>query len=185
MTFRRNLAPPWSGWQESVNQEQRYLQLATDTAYVGCLVTDSVPSSPILVTLMKEALSSPKRRFLQEPHGVTSQKTPFFIVTAVKTSNLIMFLVFNQETQKKLRLKILFTDRSILLYYLYPTLEYRKNNCFEYFLFSMGWTIMMRLFQPPTIHPRRKRHGILMATSLQYVKWLKQEDIAPPRLFWW
>jgi hypothetical protein len=26
--------------------------------------------------------------FLQEPHGLTSQKTPFFIVTAVKTSNL-------------------------------------------------------------------------------------------------
>jgi hypothetical protein len=31
---------------------------------------------------------TPKRQFLQEPHGVTSQKTPFFIVTAVKTSNL-------------------------------------------------------------------------------------------------
>jgi hypothetical protein len=30
----------------------------------------------------------PKRLFLQEPHGVTSQKTPFFLVTAVKTSNL-------------------------------------------------------------------------------------------------
>jgi hypothetical protein len=29
-----------------------------------------------------------KRRVLQEPYGVTSQKTPFFIVTAVKTSNL-------------------------------------------------------------------------------------------------
>jgi hypothetical protein len=29
-----------------------------------------------------------QRRFLQEPHGVTSQKTPFFIVTAMKTSNL-------------------------------------------------------------------------------------------------
>jgi hypothetical protein len=29
-----------------------------------------------------------KCRFLQEPHGVTSQKTPFFIVTAVKTSSL-------------------------------------------------------------------------------------------------
>jgi hypothetical protein len=26
--------------------------------------------------------------FLQEPHGVTTQKTPFFIVTAAKTSNL-------------------------------------------------------------------------------------------------
>jgi hypothetical protein len=47
-----------------------------------------VPSSPILVTLMKEALSSPKRQFLQESHGVTSQKTAFFIVTAVKISNL-------------------------------------------------------------------------------------------------
>jgi hypothetical protein len=30
----------------------------------------------------------PKRRFLQEPHDLTSQKTPFFIVTAVKTSYL-------------------------------------------------------------------------------------------------
>jgi hypothetical protein len=39
---------------------------------------------------MKEALSSSERRFLQEPHGVTSQKTPFFIVTAVKTSNLTL-----------------------------------------------------------------------------------------------
>jgi hypothetical protein len=29
-----------------------------------------------------------QRRFLQEPHGLTSQKTTFFIVTAVKTSNL-------------------------------------------------------------------------------------------------
>jgi hypothetical protein len=47
-----------------------------------------VPSSPILVTLMKEALGSPKRRYLQEPHGLTFQKTPFFIVTGVKTSNL-------------------------------------------------------------------------------------------------
>jgi hypothetical protein len=27
-------------------------------------------------------------RFLKESHGVTSQKTGFFIVTAVKTSNL-------------------------------------------------------------------------------------------------
>jgi hypothetical protein len=29
-----------------------------------------------------------KKGFIQEPHGVTSQKTPFFIVTTVKTSNL-------------------------------------------------------------------------------------------------
>jgi hypothetical protein len=31
--------------------------------------------------------------FLQEPHGVTTQKTPFFIVTAVKTSNLTDILL--------------------------------------------------------------------------------------------
>jgi hypothetical protein len=48
------------------------------------LVTASfVPSSPILGTLMKEALSSSEK-----PQGVTSKKTPFFIVTAAKTSDL-------------------------------------------------------------------------------------------------
>jgi hypothetical protein len=31
-------------------------------------------------------------RFLQDPHGITFQKTPFFIVTAVKTSNLTYLL---------------------------------------------------------------------------------------------
>jgi hypothetical protein len=52
------------------------------------LLRSVVPSSPILVTLMKAALSSFETSVLQEPRGVTSQKTPFFIVTAVKTSNL-------------------------------------------------------------------------------------------------
>jgi hypothetical protein len=37
-----------------------------------------VPSSPILVTLTKEALSSSETAVLKEPHGVTSRKTPFF-----------------------------------------------------------------------------------------------------------
>jgi hypothetical protein len=35
-----------------------------------------------------EALSSFETSVLKEPRGVTSQKTAFFIVTAVKTSNL-------------------------------------------------------------------------------------------------
>jgi hypothetical protein len=50
-----------------------------------------VPSSPIHVTLMMKMLISPKCRLLQEPHGVTSQKAAFFIVTAVKTSNLTQY----------------------------------------------------------------------------------------------
>jgi hypothetical protein len=53
------------------------------------LVTANVvPSLPILVTLMKEAVSSSKTSVLTEPHGVTFQKTSYFIVTVVKTSNL-------------------------------------------------------------------------------------------------
>jgi hypothetical protein len=39
------------------------------------------------LTLGRNTKVPPKRRFLQEPHGVTYQKTPFFIVTATKTSN--------------------------------------------------------------------------------------------------
>jgi hypothetical protein len=35
---------------------------------------------------MKQALSSSETWILTRPHGVTPQKTPFFIVTAVKTS---------------------------------------------------------------------------------------------------
>jgi hypothetical protein len=42
------------------------------------LVTANVvPSSPILVILMKEALSSSEKSVLTDPYGVTSQKTPF------------------------------------------------------------------------------------------------------------
>jgi hypothetical protein len=32
------------------------------------------------------------------PHGVTSQKTPFFIVTAVKISNLTRYEMFSNPT---------------------------------------------------------------------------------------
>jgi hypothetical protein len=44
--------------------------------------------SPILVTLMMEAIRSSETSVFQEPQGVTSQRTAFFIVTAVKTLNL-------------------------------------------------------------------------------------------------
>jgi hypothetical protein len=39
-------------------------------------------------TLRRRRQVLPKRRFLQQPHGVTTQKSPFFVVTSVKTSNL-------------------------------------------------------------------------------------------------
>jgi hypothetical protein len=53
------------------------------------LVTENVvPRSPILVTLMMEAIRSSGTLGLTRARGVTSHKTAFFIVTAEKTSNL-------------------------------------------------------------------------------------------------
>jgi hypothetical protein len=42
-----------------------------------------VPSLPIFVALMKEAPGSSETSVLQEPHGVTTQKTPFFLCQTV------------------------------------------------------------------------------------------------------
>jgi hypothetical protein len=39
----------------------------------------------------------PKRQFSQEPHGITSQKMSFFIVTTVKTSNLTSSHILTQH----------------------------------------------------------------------------------------
>jgi hypothetical protein len=56
---------------------------------IGELGTSLAVNSPILLHPDDGAAKFlSKRPFLQEPHGVTSQKTAFFIVTAVKTSNL-------------------------------------------------------------------------------------------------
>jgi hypothetical protein len=53
------------------------------------LVTANViPTSPILVTLMMETIRCSETSVLKDPQGVTSHKTTFFIVTAVKTSYL-------------------------------------------------------------------------------------------------
>jgi hypothetical protein len=49
---------------------------------IRLLVTvNVVPSSPTPVTLMMDAFAPMERRFLQEPHGVTTKKTAFFRVT--------------------------------------------------------------------------------------------------------
>jgi hypothetical protein len=54
------------------------------------LVTTDVSEEPSASFIRETRIGEapPKDRFLQQQHGVTSQKTPFFIVTAVKTSNL-------------------------------------------------------------------------------------------------
>jgi hypothetical protein len=67
--------------RRTLRRNTKYWYLVFLRSMRRLLVTASVvPSSPILVTLMKEALSS-----LLEPHGVTSQRTPFFIVQKGRT----------------------------------------------------------------------------------------------------
>jgi hypothetical protein len=44
---------------------------------------------------------SPKRRFLQEPHGAKSRKTALFIVTALKTSDLTKQITFSVRAAEK------------------------------------------------------------------------------------
>jgi hypothetical protein len=50
---------------------------------------------------MLEALVPPKRRFLQDPQGITSQKTSFFIATAVKDTFYIVRKVDNEALGHK------------------------------------------------------------------------------------
>jgi hypothetical protein len=52
--------------------------LAVTSSVHRLLVTANIPSSPILVILMIEEPCSSETSVLKEPHGVTSQKTPFF-----------------------------------------------------------------------------------------------------------
>jgi hypothetical protein len=91
-----NLQPTHAAKKYQVSRVRRLLVTAS-----------AVPSSLILVTLMKEALP-PKRPFLQEPHGVTSQKTPFFIITAVKTSNLTHMKTISKRKEFTLPRRVLF-----------------------------------------------------------------------------
>jgi hypothetical protein len=68
------------------------------------LVTASfVPGSPILVTVMKEALNFSETSVLTRAHGVTSQKTPFFFVSQL---SLKWFIFFSADFQMMSRVYI-------------------------------------------------------------------------------
>jgi hypothetical protein len=62
-------------------------------------VSEELCASIIRVTRIGElgtTLAVTRNR--KEPHGVTSQKTPFFIVTAVKTSDLTMVMMIVEQS---------------------------------------------------------------------------------------
>jgi hypothetical protein len=67
-------------------------ELSVPFSVCWLLVTATFLVHRFLSPWRRRSLVTPKGWFLQEPHGVTSQKTPFFAVTAVKTSNLTFYL---------------------------------------------------------------------------------------------
>jgi hypothetical protein len=62
-----------------------------------------VPRSRIFLPWRWRQYVPPKRRFTQYPHGATSQKTAFFIVTAMKISNLPIFFMFQYSKPTQMR----------------------------------------------------------------------------------
>jgi hypothetical protein len=75
-----------------------FCDVAPCRSFVNRIFEEYIASYSHLLTLVPRSRSfppwrwrryiNPKRQFTQDLHGATSQKTTFFIVTAVKTSNL-------------------------------------------------------------------------------------------------
>jgi hypothetical protein len=77
-------------------------------AYVSCWLPLTFLIHRFLLPWWRRRYVPPKRRFIQEPRAVTSQKTPFFIVTAVKTSNIR--LITNNLTMSRIHIYIRVTE---------------------------------------------------------------------------
>jgi hypothetical protein len=67
---------------------RRVALVRTDVTEGHSASTTGVTRIGELGTMLAATDARCERSFLQEPHGVTSHKTAFLIVTAVKTSNL-------------------------------------------------------------------------------------------------
>jgi hypothetical protein len=75
-------------WMRYVPPKHRFTQDLYGATVCSHLLT-LVPRSRIFIPRRWRRYVPSKRRFTQDLHGATSQKTAFFVVTAVKASNLI------------------------------------------------------------------------------------------------
>jgi hypothetical protein len=74
---------------------RRVALVRIDAAWFSCYLLLTFLTRLLFSSWWWRRYVPPKHRFLQEPHGVTSQKTGLLIVTAVKTSNLASHYQFN------------------------------------------------------------------------------------------
>jgi hypothetical protein len=80
------------------------------------VATNVVPSSPTLVNLFMEALISSKSRFIQESHGVTSQKTVFFTHTHTHTHMMPTHMYYLFACSSSTQDAITSTDTHLLVH---------------------------------------------------------------------
>jgi hypothetical protein len=73
---------------KTISELETTLAVSSNSKQLLLVAANLVPSSLILLILIMGAILHPKRLFLQQPHGATSQKSAFFIIGAVETSNL-------------------------------------------------------------------------------------------------
>jgi hypothetical protein len=94
-------------WMSEKASEQRFSIVATAVTcryfnfpcshHIFSSITNSILKNTVILDVAPCNLVSTdvseEHRLIQDLHGATSQKTTFFIVTAVKTSNLTSFIL--------------------------------------------------------------------------------------------
>jgi hypothetical protein len=90
-------------WEEHITSILRVEQSACEEPNCSHLLT-LVPRWWIFLPWRLRRYVTPKRWLTQDLHGATSQKTAFFIVTALKTSNLTWYWGVSLKLSDKIRL---------------------------------------------------------------------------------
>jgi hypothetical protein len=73
----------------------------------------------------------PKYRYLQEPHGIISQKTAYFVVTAMKTSNLntVSCTVWKLQRSGPLCFISFWSSSLVMVYLIWCCVTYIVESC--------------------------------------------------------
>jgi hypothetical protein len=108
----------------------------------------------------------PKRRFLQEPHGVTTQKTPFFTEGMIKLT-VIIIVEYHWYQLHTTFCRTFFPDVKVHIYAKFwaiidvgfdvtDQLLIRSSDCFNWFRKILNWLSLWSsalLERPPVVYP--------------------------------